>query len=384
MKKRNSVIGTAVLLTGLLAGCVSDASAADTINIGITGPMTGAAALNGQYMVNATQMAADEWNADGGITIDGEQREIKLVSEDDQATASVALNAVTKQVYDNDVFALIGPHNSGCVLSVADMCDSENVIMLTGGTSVKISELANENIFRIRASDSLTANLAYKFCLEDLGTEKIGMMYINNDFGTGALQVVEEKAGEAGIELLAVEGFNAGDTDMSGQLLRMKDAGCEAVICWADDAEGAIIARQYHEYGLTEAFTMVGSATFSLSTFYSTTDETNADGIYSVNDYAYTNTDEQVAEFEERYYEQFGIHSDLYSAAYYDAANVLFEAISEAGTLDTDAVREVLQTMEYDGVMSDIKFDDVNDGIHQILVIKNDGCTPVVETTVYE
>lgn len=384
MKKRNSVIGTAVLLTGLLAGCVSGASAADTINIGITGPMTGAAALNGQYMVNATQMAADEWNADGGITIDGEQREIKLVSEDDQATASVALNAVTKQVYDNDVFALIGPHNSGCVLSVADMCASENVIMLTGGTSVKISELANENIFRIRASDSLTASLAYKFCLEDLGTEKIGMMYINNDFGTGALQVVEEKAGEAGIELLAVEGFNAGDTDMSGQLLRMKDAGCEAVICWADDAEGAIIARQYHEYGLTEAFTMVGSATFSLSTFYSTTDETNADGIYSVNDYAYTNTDEQVAEFEERYYEQFGIHSDLYSAAYYDAANVLFEAISEAGTLDTDAVREVLQTMEYDGVMSDIKFDDVNDGIHQILVIKNDGCTPVVETTVYE
>lgn len=384
MKKRNSVIGTAVLLTGLLAGCVSGASAADTINIGITGPMTGAAALNGQYMVNATQMAADEWNAGGGITIDGEQREIKLVSEDDQATASVALNAVTKQVYDNDVFALIGPHNSGCVLSVADMCASENVIMLTGGTSVKISELANENIFRIRASDSLTASLAYKFCLEDLGTEKIGMMYINNDFGTGALQVVEEKAGEAGIELLAVEGFNAGDTDMSGQLLRMKDAGCEAVICWADDAEGAIIARQYHEYGLTEAFTMVGSATFSLSTFYSTTDETNADGIYSVNDYAYTNTDEQVAEFEERYYEQFGIHSDLYSAAYYDAANVLFEAISEAGTLDTDAVREVLQTMEYDGVMSDIKFDDVNDGIHQILVIKNDGCTPVVETTVYE
>ena len=384
MKKRNAAICTIAMVTGLLAGCVTSAQAADPITIGVTGPMTGAAALNGQYMTNATQMAADEWNEKGGITIDGEQREIKMVFEDDQATASVALNAVTKQVYDNDVFALIGPHNSGCVLSVADLCTSENVIMLTGGTSVKISDLGNENIFRIRASDSLTASLAYKYCMENIGTEKIGMMYINNDFGTGALTVVEEAAKAAGIELLAVEGFNAGDTDMSGQLLKMKDAGCEAVICWADDAEGAIIARQYHEYGLTDAFTMIGSATFSLSTFYSTTDETNADGIYSVNDYAYTNEDEQVAEFEKKYYEKFDIHSDLYSAAYYDAANLLFTAINEAGTLDTDAVREVLKTIEYDGVMADDKFDEVNDGIHQILVIKNEGCEPTVETTVYE
>lgn len=384
MKKRYSVLCTMAIVTGLFAGCVSSASAADTIKIGVTGPMTGAAALNGQYMTNATSMAADEWNENGGIVIDGEAMEVELVFEDDQATASVALNAVTKQVYDNDVFALIGPHNSGCVLSVADLCTSENTIMLTGGTSVKISDLGNENIFRIRASDSLTASLAYKFCRENLETEKIGFMYINNDFGTGALSVVEEAAAEAGIELLAVEGFTPGDTDMSGQLLKMKEAGCEAVICWADDAEGAIIARQYHEYGLTDAFTMIGSATFSLSTFYSTTDETNADGIYSVNDYAYTNTDEQVAEFEEKYYEQFGIHSDLYSAAYYDAANLLLTAISEAGTLDTDAVREVLQSIEYDGVMANDKFDEVNDGIHQILVIKNEGCSPVVETTVYE
>lgn len=375
-----------ILVTAAVAGVMMSSAvfAADPIVIGVTGPMTGPAALNGQYMQNTTQMAADEWNENGGITIDGEQRQIELVFEDDQATASEALNAVTKQVYDNGVFALIGPHNSGCVLSVADICTDENIIMLTGGTSVKISDLGNQNIFRIRASDALTASLAFKYCQENLGAEKIGMMYINNDFGTGALTVVQGAAEEAGVELAAVEGFSGGDTDMSGQLFAMQAAGCEAVICWADDAEGAIIARQYHELGLTEDFAIVGSATFSLSTFYSTTDETNADGIFSVNDYAYTNTDEQVAEFEEKYYGKFDIHSDLYSAAYYDAANVLFTAIANAGTLDTDAVREELQKIEYDGVMANDNFDDLNDGIHQILVIKNDGNTPVVETVVYE
>ena len=99
----------------------------EEIVIGVTGPMTGAAALNGQYMTNATTMAADEWNAKGGVVLnDGKSHKVKLVFEDDQATASVALNAVTKQIYTNNVFALIGPHNSGCVLSVADMCTSEN------------------------------------------------------------------------------------------------------------------------------------------------------------------------------------------------------------------------------------------------------------------
>lgn len=357
----------------------------EEIVIGVTGPMTGAAALNGQYMTNATTMAADEWNAKGGVVLnDGKSHKVKLVFEDDQATASVALNAVTKQIYTNNVFALIGPHNSGCVLSVADMCTSENTIMLTGGTSPKISALGNENIFRIRASDSLTAELAYKFCKENLGATKIGMLYINNDFGTGALEVVKAAADEAGLELVAIEGFNPGDTDMSGQLLKMQSAGCEAVVCWSDDAEGAIIARQYHEYDLTSAYALIGSATFSLSNFYSTTDETNADGIYSVNDYAYTNTDEQVAAFEEKYFAAFGIHSDLYSAAYYDAANLLITAIEKAGALDTDAVRTALKEIEFDGVMANDKFDDVNDGIHQILIIKNNGCTPAVETTVYE
>ena len=415
MKKMISLLCVAAMLLSMAAGCGSDkeetkagetqsqtkekgsesktkepkeakafGETGEEILIGVTGPMTGAAALNGQYMTNATQMAADEWNEKGGILIDGVYRPVRLVFEDDQATASTALNAVTKQIHDNGVFALIGPHHSGCVLSVADMCVSENVVLLTGGTSTKISDLGNPNVFRIRASDALTASLAFKYCKDSLGTDKIGMMYINNDFGTGALSVVEEAAKEANVELLAVEGFNTGDTDMSGQLLKMQQAGCEAVVCWSDDAEGAIIARQYHEYGLTDAFALVGSATFSLSNFYSTTDESNADGIYSVNDYAYTNGDPQVVEFEKKYYETFGIHSDLYSAAYYDAANLLFTAMEKAGKADTDAVREALKTIEYDGVMANDKFDDVNDGIHQILIIRNEGCTPAVETTVYE
>lgn len=368
--------------TDVGTGDAGDSQPAGTIKIGVTGPMTGAAAANGQYMKNAVDLAAEEWNANGGLL----GQTIEIVYEDDQATASVALNAVNKQISDNGVFALIGPHNSGCVLSIADLCEQQNVICLTGGTSPKIAELETDNIFRIRASDSLTAALAFKFANENLATDKIGFMYINNDFGTGALEVVQAAAQAANIELLAVEGFTPGDTDMSGQLLKMQSAGCEAVVCWSDDAEGAIIARQYHEYGMDSAYALIGSATFSLSNFYNTVDASYADGIYSVNDFAYTNPDKQVVDFETKYFEKYGIHTDLYSAAYYDAACLLFTAIEKAGSLDSDAVKDVLYNTlgTYDGVMADVTFDEVGDGIHQILIIKNNGSTPEVYETVYE
>ena len=44
-------------------------------------------------------------------------------------------------------------------------------------------------------------------------------------------------------------GHNAGDKDLTGQMMQLKSAGVDCIISWTDDAEVALTARQLYELG---------------------------------------------------------------------------------------------------------------------------------------
>ena len=106
MKKAVSMFLTAALAVSCLAGCGgnaagntstgnasagTDSSAADgsAFKIGSIGPTTGDAAIYGNAVMNAAQMAVDEINAAGGAN--GYQLAFK--AEDDQNDAEKSVNA---------------------------------------------------------------------------------------------------------------------------------------------------------------------------------------------------------------------------------------------------------------------------------------------------
>ena len=57
------------------------------------------------------------------------------------------------------------------------------------------------------------------------------------------------------------EQHNTGDTDMTSQVLKLKDAGVDCVIVWTDDAETALAARQFYDLGLDVP--VIGSTSIS-------------------------------------------------------------------------------------------------------------------------
>jgi branched-chain amino acid transport system substrate-binding protein len=375
-----------VLIAGMLfAGGDSDqgktGSADEPIRIGVTAPLTGPVALNGQLMKQAIDMAVDDVNNAGGLL----GRKVQIFYEDDQATANYSVNAVNKQIFSNKVFAMIGPTLSGNVLAIEQLAAENKLLVLAGVTSPKVPAAKNPWVFTVRANDSLSAKIAFKFSVENLKAKKIGLLHVNDDFGNGALQVIQDYSKEINMPLACVEGLNTGDKDMSGQLLKMKTAGVDAMIVWCHDAEGGIIARQYKEFGLDKNFAFVGTGVFSLQQWYNIVSPEVADGIYSINDYIANNPAPNVQEFHKRYTARYNMSTDLYSAYSWDAIHLLFEGIKRAGVLDTDKVRQALLSMpEYTGVMTVFKFDSSNSGSHQILVVRNKGLTPEVVTTVKE
>lgn len=397
MKKRIVALLMAVVMVGALAGCaatdqsadtsVADTSEAqgedetssadeeaatdgDTIKIGLVSMITGDNPLNGERMNQGVQLAVDEVNAAGGIL----GKQVELTITDDQTMQDVAVTCVQKLASEG-VAGIIGPHRSTNAIAVSDTVEGLGVSLLTGGTSPSIADLDNPYLFRGRASDTIFAEAAADYAVNTLGCSKIGLFYNNDDFGTGALGVIQEYCDENNIELVA-EGHNTGDKDFTAQIMKMQTEGIDCAIIWTHDPELAIHARQIYELGLD--CQVVSSPGVTMSQVLGMVEPEYVEGWYGVTDFVSTSTDENVVEFIEKFEAAYDIEPELYAASYYGCAKILLAAIENAGTTDRDAVRDEIEKIQDMQVPNGVaSCDESHDLIHNINVAKIENLVPI-------
>ena len=96
-----------------VALAIGGAAHADEVNIGFTGPLSGGAALYGENTLEGLRMAAEEINAAGGITVDGEEYTINIQSLDDKYSPSQAAVNGKRLVQQYNAPVIFTPHSGG-------------------------------------------------------------------------------------------------------------------------------------------------------------------------------------------------------------------------------------------------------------------------------
>lgn len=317
----------------------------ETILIGVSASITGAAPTNGLRTQQGAQMAVDEINEAGGVL----GKKIELYVADDGGVQDTGINA-TNLIASQGVVAQVGPTLSGLALAVESIVSDAGYPMLVGATSPKlVTTIDNEWLFRVRASDTIQAELAAVYATQNLGCSKIGLFTNSNDYGSGARTVIEEYLTEKGIEYVA-EAHNTGDTDMTSQVLKLKDAGVDCVIVWTDDAETALAARQFYDLGLDVP--VIGSTSISTPQVNELCQPEWLDNWYSCTDFTTSNPSDVVQEFVSKFEAKYDESPELYATTYYGAIYVLKDAIERAGTTDSKAIRDALA--ETKGVVAPI------------------------------
>lgn len=223
----------------------SNTDSGESIYIGLSAKITGADAANGDRMVKAAQMAVDEVNAAGGL-LGG--RKVELVIQDDATDNAIAVNVANIFAGNDKISAVVGPWNSGMILAAEGVYKDAKIPFFGLGTNPKLLELDNEYCFLVRANDNLMASCAAKLIIDEFKVKSVGIMYTNNEFGTGAMEVIEAACKDAGMAVYP-EAINIGDTDVTGQILDLKSKGAECMVVWASDAEYVLSARQAYELG---------------------------------------------------------------------------------------------------------------------------------------
>ena len=111
-----------------MAGVASYSVAADTIKIGLAGPVTGAVAQYGEMQFIGAKMAIEQINKAGGVN--GAQ--LEGVVYDDACDPKQAV-AVANKIVNDEVKFVVGHLCSSSTQPASDIYEDEGILMVTAG-----------------------------------------------------------------------------------------------------------------------------------------------------------------------------------------------------------------------------------------------------------
>ena len=219
---------TLALCLSLFAACGAGASAgADYTSentefvIGVSGPLTGAAAVYGVAVANSAQMAVDEINAAGGLN----GIKFKLVAVDDTHDAT-KIAANYSSLLESGMQLSLGTVTTAPGLEFTNLSAEDNVFFLTPSASGDDIP-ANDNGYQMCFADGNQGKVAAEFVNANFAGKTIGVFYKSDEnYSKGIFDQFKANL-DASVTTVETSFSDANATDFSTQLDTLKD--CEFI-----------------------------------------------------------------------------------------------------------------------------------------------------------
>ena len=364
MRKINMFIVGAMMLIG---GCGKSGEVAkpETIKIGGMAPLTGALAIYGVTTTNGAELAVKEINENGGVL----GKKIEYVMLDTKGDSTEAVMAYNKLV-DEKVAGIIGEVTSKPTLAVAEVAVQDNMPLITPtGTQVDITEVG-PNIFRVCFTNPYQGKVLAITSKERLGANTVAVMLNNSsDYSDGIAKAFIEESEKLGMKVMGVEGYADGDKDFRPQLTKLAAMNPDAILIPEYYEQAALIATQAREVGVKSIFAgsdgWDGIAKTLDQSAYAAIENSHFTNHFSMEDQS-----EKIQNFLKDYREAYKEDPSAFSALGYDAVYMMKSAIEKAGGTDKQKIVDALKGIEYDGVTGYLTFDDHNNPIKAVTVLK--------------
>ena len=372
-----SFLGVSALSMLALAGCKDRGGATgDTIKIGEFASLTGATASFGTSSHNGALMVIDETNAAGGVL----GKKIKLITEDDQSKAGEAATAVRKLISRDRIVALIGEIASSRSLEAGPIAQQNKIPMVSpGSTNPKVTQVG-DYIFRVCFIDPFQGTVMAKFTLNSLKKTRVAVLTdVRQDYSVGLAQYYKEYLTKNGGTIVAEQSYSSGDQDFKAQLTSIKAANPEAIFVPGYYNEVGLIARQARALGID--IPLMGGDGWDSPTLTQIGGPA-LEGTYFSNHFSTEDKSPVIQEFIKKYRDRFNQEPDGMAALGFDAAKVLLDAMTRAGSTDAALVRDALAaTKDFQGVTGLITIDAERNATKPAVVLTiKDGQFRYVET----
>ena len=349
-------------IVGLALAAAALGAQAQTIKIAILGPM---AFVQGENHWAGAEMARDEINKAGGISVGGKRMRVELIRADTNEIQSVpdATNAMERVITRDKADFVIGGFRSEAVLAMQEVAmDYKKIFLGAGAADAKLGENVEKNYerykywFRVtptKAPDLFRTLMAVLDTIAgqmrtSLGKEqpKVALLAEKAVWTEPIVKGVQATLPKMKMEIVGTWQPSAVATDLTAELSAIDRAGADIVFTLISGPVGISLGRQMGERNM-KAVAFGINVEAQKDEFWQAA-AGKANYVATLDTFAEVEITPKTIPFVRAFKERYK-KAPTYNAATYDAIMILKAAIEQAGTTNADKLVAVLEKLEHVG-----------------------------------
>lgn len=327
---------------------------AETIDLGISLPLTGSQAKFGEIQKNSYQIAVEEINAKGGV----KGNSIALRFEDSQAKPEVARAIVEKLIDVSKQPVIIGEYTSSCAKAVAAVAEERKTpYIVVASAADDITQQNYKYVFRVNPSSAYYASGLMGYLAQVVKPQTMAILYESSDFGTSGADEMEKAAAAAGYKVLIKEKYEKGAVDFKPILTQVKAARPDVIYMVSYVMDASLLMKQIKELRIDAKLFAGGAAGFAIPEFITNAKDA-AEYVVTATLWSPQAKYPGAKEFADKYKAKFGDYPSYHGALAYSATYVLADAMGRAKSMGSDDIRDALKSTSMNTAFGPVKFQD--------------------------
>jgi len=368
----------AALAATVVAAAPSAGWADDVVKIGSIYPLTGGAASAGNYAKTAIEIGEDIVNTPhpgleklllgAGLGLPNlKGAKITVDFADHQGNPSVGQSQTLRLITEDHVVAMLGAYQSSVSFAATQVAERQGIPFLVADSAApNITDRGFKWTFRTTPIGTDFGAIYAKFLTEEKAAgQKIGtvaFVFENTDYGTSVSSVVSDAVKKAGFDVTAMISYAANSTDVTPQVLQLKDKKPDVVVFISYTADAILYMKTMKNVDYMPPMMIADDSGFSDPAFVKAVGNL-AQGVVNRSAWDIGKPGSPTAIINDLYKTKSGVDLDDTSGRIMQGFFVLADAINRAGSTDPTAIQKALQAtdikpdqlmMGYNGV----KFDD--------------------------
>jgi branched-chain amino acid transport system substrate-binding protein len=152
---------------------------------------------------------------------------IELITEDSQSKPNIGVSAFTKLVNVDKPDIILIMMSSVAESTLPLVKNYTGPILATSVSASDITGRGGDKYFRYFSTGETESKTAAEYMLNNLNIKKVGVLYLNSDYGLTYLKGISAVYKDKGI--VVPESFNQGTVDFKTPIIKLKEAGVDAV-----------------------------------------------------------------------------------------------------------------------------------------------------------
>ena len=371
MRQRLGLRSVVVLLLAVGLGAWPAVTAAQTVKVGAVVPLTGRYAAGGAQVRAGYEIAVEDVNRTGGVTVGGRKMPLELVLLDDESDATKTVSRL-ETLAAQGVVAYLGGFGSDLHAAAASVAEKNKIPYL--GVAFALHKIHQQG-FRYLFSPFWKS--------PDIGQQLVGLLGAipaaerprraaifqeKTDWGREMAAAFVEAGKGAGYEVVAHGEYAPGAKDYSDLILKAKAAQADAVFGLPTPPDGMAMVKQMKELDFNPKLALLIRAPDP--PVWSKNLGKDGDYVMLAPGWHHAVKYPGVAELNEAHQKRLGRPADPITGPSYACVQILAAALVKAGAPDREKVRDAIAATDMTAVIGPVKFRPDGTGIVQSVFIQ--------------